>query len=92
MRTERFEVARAAPALASHHRRRHAGSHQLRQHGTVRWLRGLRRTAAVLAVAAAGFFAVTGGQASASRVTCGDTVTTDTTLDGDLVACQTTGS
>jgi parallel beta-helix repeat protein len=44
-----------------------------------------------LAAATAGFFAVTGGQALASHVTCGDTITTATTLDSDLVACPNNG-
>jgi parallel beta-helix repeat protein len=47
--------------------------------------------ATVLAAVAAGFFAVTGGQALASHVTCGDTITTDTTLDRDLVDCPDKG-
>ncbi len=49
------------------------------------------RRAAVVAVAAAAFFAMTGAQALASPVTCGDTITTDTTLDRDLVDCADNG-
>jgi large repetitive protein len=53
--------------------------------------RGVVLRAAVLAVAAAGLFAVTGGQAFASHVSCGDTITADTTLDRDLVNCPVNG-
>jgi nitrous oxidase accessory protein NosD len=46
---------------------------------------------AVVAIAAAGFFALTGGQALASHVGCGDTITADTKLDSDLVDCPGDG-
>jgi hypothetical protein len=45
----------------------------------------------MLLVLAAGFLAVDGGQALASHVTCGETITTDTTLDSDLVDCPDDG-
>jgi hypothetical protein len=35
--------------------------------------------------------AVSGGQASASHVGCGDTITADTTLDSDLLNCPNNG-
>jgi large repetitive protein len=47
--------------------------------------------AAALAVGAAGFFAVTASPASATHVSCGDTITTDTKLDSDLVNCPNNG-
>ena len=45
----------------------------------------------MLLVLAASFLAVNGGQALASHVTCGETITTDTTLDSDLVDCPDNG-
>jgi parallel beta-helix repeat protein len=45
----------------------------------------------VLALVVAGFTVVGGGQALASDVGCGDTITTDTTLDSDLVNCPNNG-
>ena len=45
----------------------------------------------VLALVVAGFTIVGGGQALASHVGCGDTITTDTTLDSDLVNCPNNG-
>jgi large repetitive protein len=47
--------------------------------------------AAILLVSAGGLFAVTAGQALASHVSCGDTITADTTLDRDLVNCPVNG-
>jgi large repetitive protein len=47
--------------------------------------------AMVLALVVAGFTVVGGGQALASHVGCGDTITTDTTLDSDLVNCPNNG-
>jgi large repetitive protein len=45
----------------------------------------------VLALVVAGLTVVGGGQALASHVGCGDTITTDTTLDSDLVNCPNNG-
>jgi parallel beta-helix repeat protein len=45
----------------------------------------------VLALVVAGFTIVGGGQALASHVGCGDTITTDTTLDSDLLNCPNNG-
>ena len=47
--------------------------------------------AMVLALVVAGFTVLGGGQALASHVGCGDTITTDTTLDSDLVNCRNNG-
>jgi nitrous oxidase accessory protein NosD len=44
-----------------------------------------------LALAALGVLVFAGGQARASHVGCGDTITTDTTLDSDLVDCPNNG-
>ena len=49
----------------------------------------LASLAVILAVAVAG--AMGGGRALASPVSCGDTITADTTLDGDLVDCPNNG-
>jgi parallel beta-helix repeat protein len=56
----------------------------------------LHRTAgrislAIFALAAAGLIAFGANQASASHVSCGDEITTDTTLDSDLVDCPNNG-
>ena len=45
----------------------------------------------ILALVVAGFTVLGGGQALASHVGCGDTITTDTTLDSDLVNCPNNG-
>jgi large repetitive protein len=45
----------------------------------------------VLALVVAGFTVLGGGQALASHVSCGETITTDTTLDSDLVNCPNNG-
>jgi parallel beta-helix repeat protein len=45
----------------------------------------------VLALVVAGFSVLGSGQALASHVSCGDTITTDTTLDSDLVNCPNNG-
>jgi large repetitive protein len=47
--------------------------------------------AMVLALVVAGFTVLGSGQALASHVSCGDTITTDTTLDSDLVNCPNNG-
>jgi len=47
--------------------------------------------AMVLALVVAGFTALGSGQALASHVSCGDTITADTTLDSDLVTCPNNG-
>jgi large repetitive protein len=47
--------------------------------------------AMVLALVVAGFTVLGGGQALASHVGCGDTITTDTTLDSDLIDCPNNG-
>jgi parallel beta-helix repeat protein len=47
--------------------------------------------AMVLALVVAGFTVLGSGQALASHVRCGDTITTDTTLDNDLVNCPNNG-
>ena len=46
---------------------------------------------AMLALAFAGGLAFGAGQASASHVSCGDTITADTTLDSDLLNCPNNG-
>ena len=46
---------------------------------------------AILALALVGLIAFGAGQASASHVSCGDTITADTTLDSDLVDCPNNG-
>jgi Right handed beta helix region len=56
----------------------------------------LHRTAgrislAIFALAGAGLIAFGANQASASHVSCGDEITTDTTLDSDLVDCPNNG-
>lgn len=45
----------------------------------------------VLALVVAGVTALGAGPALASHVSCGDTITTDTTLDSDLVNCPNNG-
>ena len=45
----------------------------------------------VLAATVAVVLAVTGGEASADHVSCGDTITVDTTLDSDLIGCPNNG-
>jgi parallel beta-helix repeat protein len=45
----------------------------------------------VLALVVAGFTALGSGQALASHVSCGATITADTTLDSDLVNCPNNG-
>jgi parallel beta-helix repeat protein len=47
--------------------------------------------AVMVALAAAGPMAVGGGRALTGHVSCGDTITADTTLDGDLVNCPNHG-
>jgi parallel beta-helix repeat protein len=49
------------------------------------------REAPMFVALAAVCLALTGGQASASHVSCGDTITADTTLDTDLVDCPSNG-
>jgi hypothetical protein len=46
--------------------------------------------AMVLALVVAGFTVLGSGQALASHVSCGDTITTNTTLDSDLANCPNT--
>jgi parallel beta-helix repeat protein len=48
-------------------------------------------TTVVLAATVAVILAVTGGEASADHVSCGDTITVDTTLDSDLIDCPNNG-
>src|SRR5829696_9863669 len=55
----------------------------------VRPSEGVSAVAVVAAIAVV--LAVTGGEASASHVGCGETITTDTTLDSDLVNCPNNG-
>ncbi len=45
----------------------------------------------LLAAALAGWLAITGTQASAAQVKCGDTITTNTTLHHDLINCPNNG-
>ena len=45
----------------------------------------------IVALAVAGLTAFGTGQASATHVSCGDEITTDTTLDSDLVDCPNNG-
>jgi hypothetical protein len=47
--------------------------------------------AVIVAFAGAGAAVLDGGVALASHVSCGDTVTADTTLDSDLVNCPNNG-
>jgi parallel beta-helix repeat protein len=47
--------------------------------------------ALTLALAVAGVIALSGGRALASHVGCGEVITTDTTLDSDLVDCPNNG-
>ena len=47
--------------------------------------------AVVLAAAAAATLAMAGGEASAGHMSCGATITTDTTLDSDLLGCPSNG-
>jgi copper-binding protein NosD len=47
--------------------------------------------AVVLALAVSGIMALSGSQALANHVSCGDTITTDTKLDSDLVNCHNNG-
>jgi parallel beta-helix repeat protein len=47
--------------------------------------------AAMVAFAVVGAMALGGGRALASHVSCGDTITADTTLDSDLVNCPNNG-
>jgi parallel beta-helix repeat protein len=49
------------------------------------------RRGVILAVAVSGLIAPSGDQALASPVTCGQTITTDTTLDSDLTNCPGDG-
>jgi parallel beta-helix repeat protein len=54
--------------------------------------RGARLSGTVVGVATvAAVLALTGGEASAAHVRCGDTITADTTLDSDLVDCPNNG-
>ena len=48
-------------------------------------------TVVALAATVAAVLALTGGEASADHVSCGDTITVDTTLDSDLVDCPNNG-
>jgi large repetitive protein len=50
-----------------------------------------RMTLVIFALAMAGLAAFGASQASASNVSCGDTITTDTTLDSDLIDCPNDG-
>jgi parallel beta-helix repeat protein len=47
--------------------------------------------ATLVAFAATGAMALGGGPSSASHVSCGDTITADTTLDSDLTGCPSNG-
>jgi hypothetical protein len=46
----------------------------------------------IVVFAVAGATALGGGRALASHVSCGDTITADTTLDSDLADCPNNGS
>jgi parallel beta-helix repeat protein len=59
------------------------GSHAIRRKLTSAWV--------VVALALAGLQVVGGTRAWASHVNCGATITTDTTLDSDLVNCPNNG-
>src|SRR5947207_13625925 len=50
-----------------------------------------RVSVAILALAVAGVMAFSGSSAHAVNVSCGDTITTDTTLHKDLVNCPNNG-
>jgi parallel beta-helix repeat protein len=45
----------------------------------------------IIVVLAAGIVALGGGRAQATHVSCGDTITVDTTLDSDLLNCPNNG-
>jgi parallel beta-helix repeat protein len=45
----------------------------------------------IFALAVAGVMLLGGGRASASHISCGEKITTDTTLDSDLVNCRNNG-
>jgi parallel beta-helix repeat protein len=47
--------------------------------------------AGILALALAGVIHLSGGRALGQQLSCGDTITTDTTLDSDLVDCPNNG-
>ena len=49
------------------------------------------RTTAMIALIAGGLLALSPGRALASHVSCGDTITTDTRLDSDLIDCPLWG-
>jgi parallel beta-helix repeat protein len=51
----------------------------------------LASLAALAVSAATGALALGGGPSTASRVSCGDTITADTTLDRDLTGCPSNG-
>lgn len=67
-------------------RRRRSVAHVLTSHPNQ-----LPTCLAILALALTCSFAFSAGQASASHVSCGDTITADTTLDSDLVDCPSNG-
>ena len=50
-----------------------------------------RMLSAVLSLAVAGIIALSGGEALASHISCGGTITADATLDSDLVNCPNNG-
>jgi Periplasmic copper-binding protein (NosD) len=50
-----------------------------------------RISLAILALGVGGYLALSPGEASASHVSCGDTITADTTLDSDLLDCPEYG-
>jgi parallel beta-helix repeat protein len=54
-------------------------------------MRRLARTAAIVGASAATLAALTAGQASAQNVSCGDTITKNTKLTGNLVDCPDDG-
>jgi parallel beta-helix repeat protein len=62
------------------------GKPRIRAGATMRLLGGV-----TLALAVLGGLALGSGQALASHVSCGDTITTGTTLDSDLVSCPNNG-
>jgi nitrous oxidase accessory protein NosD len=51
----------------------------------------MRTPLLILLLAVGGCLVLGAGQASASHVRCGDTITADTTLDGDLLDCPSNG-
>ena len=88
MSQENVEDAQPSLTLIAAGRRFAQGAMTSRPHLRRReWL----SATVVLAATVAVVLAVTGGEASADHVSCGDTITVDTTLDSDLIDCPNNG-